>query len=257
MKKLQIAILISLLLLGTIPLGVHASQLNIHIDGPTIIGTNQTVQYKVYVEGYFPLYRCGILISGYNLTGAKPLNQYVTSSKDGYFVFNVTAPNLPQTIYLNFVAYGMINNTKIGATTSRVLAVQVKRAMDVNVKIKNPENYDLYNTMLSFYLDGRYIGNTTVKVIKANSTKDVTYKWIPHGLYSGEHVLTVKISNNGVVFANGQKTYEYRFYYGTPPSYEYITYLSWGLLILVIVLFTLFFLGRQGKKSGPAPKWKK
>ncbi len=257
MKRVPIILLISLILLSTIPVGVHGAQLNVHIEGPLVIGTNQTVQYKVYVEGYFPLYRCGIIMAGYNLTGGKPLNQFVTSSKDGHFVFNVTAPNVPQTIYLNFVAYGMLNDTTIGATVNRVLTVQVKEAMDIKVKIKNPESYSLYNTVLSFYIDGRYIGNKTVKVIGANSTKEVVYKWIPQGLYDGEHVLTVKLSGNGVVFDNGQQTYQYKFYYGTPPSYDYITYLSWGLLILVSVLFTLFFMGKMGKKHGPAPKWKK
>ncbi len=94
-------------------------------------------------------------------------------------------------------------------------------------------------------------------MLKDNSTKEVVYKWIPQGLYDGEHTLTVKLSGNGVVFDNNQRIYEYKFYYGTPPSYDYITYLSWGLLILVSILFTLFFMGRKGKKGAPAPKWKK
>ena len=257
MKKIVSILLLTLLIITVVPTGAHAAQLNIHIDGPTVLGTNQTAQYKVYVEGYFNLFRCGIIMAGYNLTGASPTNFFVTSSKDGHFVFNVTAPNIPQTIYLYFEAYGMKNSTTIGARVSREIAVQVKKAMDIKVKIKNTEKYALYNTVLSFYLDGRYIGNTTVKVINANSTKDIVYKWIPNGLYDGKHTLTVKIAGKGVVFDNGQTTYQYEFYYGTPPSYDYITYASWGLLILVSALFTLFFLGRKGKKSGPVPKWKK
>ncbi len=257
MKKIISVLLFTLLFVTFIPTGAHASQLSIHIDGPTVLGTNQTAQYKVYVEGYFHLFRCGIIMSGYNLTGAKPTNFFVTSSDNGHFVFNVTAPNVPQTIYLYFEAYGMKNSTTIGARASRELSIQVKKAMDIKVKIKNTEDYNLYNTVLSFYLDGRYIGNTTVNVIKANSTKDVVYKWIPNGLYDGEHTLTVKISGKGVVFENDQQTYQYKFYYGTPPSYDYITYMSWGLLIIVSTLFALFFLGKKGKKSGPAPKWKK
>ncbi len=257
MRKITSIFLLVLLILTGLPVGAHASQLTIHIDGPTVLGTNQTVQYKVFVEGYFNLFRCGVIMTGYNLTGASPVNFFVTSSKDGHFIFNVTAPNVPQTIYLYFTAYGMKNSTTIGAKATRELSVIVKKAMDIKVKIKNPEDYALYNTVLSFYIDGRYIGNTTVKVITANSTKDVVYKWIPNGLYKGEHTLTVKLSGNGVVFENGKKTYEYKFYYGEPPSYDYITYMSWGLLILVSTLFTLLFFGRKGKKSGPAPKWKK
>ena len=260
MKKLASILLIILLALTGItimPLEAHASQLNIHIDGPTVLATNQTAQYKVYVEGYFSLFRCGIIMTGYNLTGAKPTNFFVTSSKDGHFVFNVTAPNVPQTIHLYFTAYGMLNSTTIGARASRELSVDVKKAMDIKVKIKNTENYAIYNTIISFYIDGRYIGNTTVKVIKANATKNIDYKWIPQELYNGKHQLTVKISGKGVVFENGQQNYVYNFYYGKPPSYDYITYLSWGVLALVIVFSLLMFLARKGRKSGPAPKWKK
>ena len=260
MKKLPsilIVILLGLTGITIIPLEAHASQLNVHIEGPTVLATNQTAKYKVYVEGYFNLFRCGVIIAGYNLTGAKPTNFFVTSSKDGHFVFNVTAPNVPQTVELYFIAYGMLNSTTIGAKASRVLYVEVKKAIDINVKIKNTENYAIYNTVISFYIDGRYIGNTTVKVIKANATKNIDYKWLPQELYNGKHQLTVKISGKGVVFENGQQNYVYNFYYGKPPSYDYITYLSGGVLALVIVFFLLMLLARKGKKSGPPPKWKK
>jgi len=257
MNKLFPVFLTFLLLITLVPMS-QASQISIHIEGPTVIGTNQTVQYKVYTEGFFNEYKCGIILVGYNLTGADPLNLYVKSSKDGHFTFSVTAPNTPQTIYIHFKAYGMENETKILAYEERVLEVQVKKAMDIKVKIKNVENYEIKNVVLSFYLDGRYIGNTTVEKIGANSTKNVVYKWIPEGIYSGEHVLTVKISSQGIVFENGKRVYEYKFYYDTsPPSYEYITYLSWGLLILVSALFTLYYFGRRGRKRGPSPKWKK
>ncbi len=256
MKRMLSILILFLFLITIAPMG-HASQLSIHIDGPTVVGTNQTVQYKVYTEGFFKEYKCGIILVGYNLTGANPLNLYVKSSEDGHFIFNVTAPNTPQTIYIHFKAYGMENDTTILAREERVLEVQVKKAMDIKVKVKNVENYDIKNVVLSFYLDGRYIGNTTVNEIKANSTKSIVYKWIPEGIYQGEHVLTVKISSDGIVFDNDKKVYEYKFYYGNPPSYDYITYLSWGLLILVSALFTLYYFGKRGKKAGPAPKWKK
>jgi len=256
MKKLMPIIFAFILMITLIPLS-QGAQLSIHIDGPTVIGTNQTVEYNVYTEGFFKEYKCGVILVGFNLTGANPTNLYVKTSENGHFKFNITAPNTPQTIYIHFKAFGMEDENTIVASEERVLEVQVKKAMDIKVKIKNVENYEIKNVVLSFYLDGRYIGNTTVDKIAANSTKSITYKWVPEGIYQGEHILTVKISSEGVVFENDLQTYQYKFYYGLPPSYDYITYLSWGLLILVSTLFTLFYFGRRGRKAGPAPKWKK
>ncbi|OYT60841.1 CARDB domain-containing protein [Euryarchaeota archaeon ex4484_178] len=257
MKNLSSTLILILLLLSLVPLNGGASQINIHIEGPNVIGVNQDVGYKVYVEGFFSEYKCGLIISGINLTGASPVNELIKSSKQGYFIFNITAPSVAQTIQLNFRVYGMRNNKTIGAIGDRILKVDVKEVMDIKVKIKNVESYEIKNVKLSFYLDGRYIGNTTVDKIAPNSTESITYKWVPEGIYQGEHTLTVKISSEGVVFENDLQTYQYKFYYGPPPSYDYITYLSWGLLILVSTLFTLFYFGRRGRKAGPAPKWKK
>ena len=129
--------------------------------------------------------------------------------------------------------------------------------MEIKVKLKNTEDYDVKNIKVDFYIDGVYIGNTTVDVIKANSTKLITYSWVPQGLYEGKHTLTVKISSDGVVLENGDREYVNEFYYGTQPTYEYVKYINLVLFLTALGFFILVFLGRKGRKSAPAPKWKK
>ncbi len=257
MKKIIAAMAILLLVLTMVPGMSEGSKISIHVNGPTVIGTNQTVQYKVELQGFYDEYKCGVMLVGYNLTGASPTNEYVKSNNTGVFVFNITAPANPQTIYIYFNAYGMNNGTEGVEKVTRVLTVEVKKAVEIKVKLKNIEDYDVKNVKLDFYIDGMYVGNTTVDKIEANSTKLVTYFWIPQGLYEGKHTLEVKVSSNGVVLENGDRTFTSEFYYGEQPTYDYVKYLNLSLFLIVLAFFILFMLGRGGRKHAPAPKWKK
>ncbi len=226
-----------------------------HIEGPSIAATNTTVTYRVMISGIFDVYRCVMLMAGENLSGASPLNQVEKVSYNGVFRFDITTPNSTQRIYLDFKAYGTINSTGKTKIFHRRIYVDIKKAYTIVATVKNPTNYTIYNVTVNFYIDGRYVGNSTIEKIGANSTAKATYNWVPD-VADGEHTLTVKLVGNGVVFENNEKSYSRTIYVGNPPNYDWVGYLGIGVLIALAALFPFVLLGRRKGRGVKKPKWK-
>ncbi len=238
-----------------IPANVHGASGSVHVEGPAVAATETNITYRVYVDEYFEKYKCTMFIAGQNLSGAKPLNQVTKTSTDGKFEFYIVTPRVPQTLYISFKILGYMGD-KI-TILQREISISVVEPVPIKVKIKNPNTYEISDILLEFYVDGYYVGNTTVDRVKANSTKTVVYKWIPQNLEEGKHTLKIVIVSHGIVFENGKTTYSYEFYYGKKPSYDFIYYTGWGVLVAVSTVFSLMLLGRRGRKTAPPPKWKK
>ncbi len=250
------ALLISLSILYAIPNGTGASSVGMHVEGPTVVAMNTTVKYKVEISGDFDMYKCTLLIGGQNLTGAYPTDQVLKTSYNGKFAFEVTAPNATQTMYLDFKGYGLVNSTHKVKVFERRLSVDVKKSYTIVASVKNIENYTITNVTVNFYIDGRYIGNATVDKIAANSTKQVTYIWVPD-VGDGEHKLEMKITEKGVTFENNKVSYSRTIYIGNPPNYDWLGYLGIALLVTLATLFTFLLLGRKHGRKESKPKWKK
>ena len=235
---------------------VHADSIGgVHIEGPSVAATETTVKYHVHVDAQFDEYKCAMLVGGQNLTGGEPLNQVIKSSKTGDFEFEFKTPKIAQKLYINFKIYGITG--KYIKIFQRTMTLDVVKPFPIKVEIMNVHSYPVYNVELRFYLDGIYIGNTTVSKVDAHSNKTVVYRWIPENVENGKHSLKVEIENPGITFGNGQSMYTRQIYYGTQPTYNYIFYLSIGLLIVLVILVTLMLLGRKSARAPTAPKWKK
>ncbi|GEM_PF-742476 len=233
-----------------------ASAAGIHVEGPSIAATHTNITYTVEISGIFDVYRCTMLIAGKNLSGAAPLNQVEKTNNNGIFKFTITTPNATQRIYLDFKGYGIINSTGKTKIFERRVYVDVKNSYTIVASVKNTENYTIHNVTVDFYIDGKYIGNSTIKKIEANSTAKVTYKWVPD-VKNGEHELKMKVVGDGVVFQNYQKWYSKSIYIGNPPDYSWVKYLSIGTLITAIVFLGFILLGHRKGKKETKPKWKK
>ncbi len=250
-------LLIAMQLLFVAPQVEGVSSAGMHIEGPSVIATNSTVHYRVIVSAGFDKYICTLLIGGENLTGLSPINQTMQENTKGIFDFRVHAPNVTQVLYLSFKAYGIINSTGKIKVYERTLYVEVKKAYTVIASIKNTENYTVSNVTVNFYIDNRFIGNVTVDKISPNSTKKVTYYWVPD-VGDGVHNLKMTIDASGVVFGGtNANSYARTIYIGKPPNYNWVYYLGVATLsvLVVILIFQLLF----GKKSHreQSPKWKK
>ncbi len=255
MNRVSVLLLALVLMLTYTTIGASGeSATGMHIEGPSVAATNTTVTYTVMISGIFDVYRCVMLMGGENLTGASPLDQVEKVSYDGIFKFDINTPNSTQRIYLDFKAYGTINSTGKTKIFHRRIYVDVKNAYTIIAAVKNPTNYTVYNVTVKFYIDGRYVGNTTLSKIDANSTTKATYKWVPD-VKDGEHVLSMELVGNGVVFENNQKHYSRTIYIGNPPNYDWVGYLGIGVLITLSALIPFILFGRHGKVE-KKPKWK-
>ncbi|NPA75949.1 MAG: CARDB domain-containing protein [Euryarchaeota archaeon] len=252
------AYLLIFLMLGSVLYLVpqtNAVSSGMHIEGPTVAATNTTVTYKVSITTFFDKYKCTLLIGGQNLTGASPVNQIMKNSTTGEFVFDVKTPDTPQRIYLDFKAYGIMNNSGNMKIFERVVYLDVKKTYMVVADLKNSEPYTVYNVTVNFYVDGKFIGNTTVKKIESNSSAKAVYHWVPD-VSDGPHKIEMKVVAKGVVFPNGQQSYSREIYIGKPPNYDWVGYVSIAGAAALGILFLFMFFGRK-KGHESKPKWKK
>ncbi len=255
MKKIMVIISVLLLLtMYTAIPGKGAMTSGIFVKGPTVVATNTTAHYKVTLSSIFDVYRCTLIVAGENLTGASPTDQVSKVSYVGEFDFEVKTPKEPQRIYLDFKVFGTLNSTGKTKIFEKKLAVDVKEPFVIHGSVKNIENYTLRNVTVYFYVDSNPVGNITLDKIDPNSTKTFTYNWIPN-VNGGEHVLVMKVMNDGVIFNNGKNVYSMEIYIGTVPSYDWIMYSAVTVLVIVSTLYFIVFLGKRKKRTGP--KWKK
>ncbi len=252
------AISMVLILLATaffVSVPSHAATSGMHIEGPTYVAINSTATYKVSISVDFDYYKCTLLMGGQNLTEAQPINQIVLNSSSGNFVFNVKMPNTPQRVYLDFKAYGIMNTTHTMKIFERQIYVDVKKSYTVIGEIKNTEKYPVTNVTVDFYIDGHFIGNSTVEKIEPNSTATVKYEWVP-SVGNGPHNIEMKVKSPGVMFPNGKQSYAREIYIGKPPNYDWVEYLGIASAVALGVLFFFLYMGRKrGHKA--EPKWKK
>ncbi len=251
MKVSHIISIIIIFSLIIVPLS-DARAISSTITGPTMVGTGQTYQYKIYVNGYFDEYQIHVLLAGQNLTGAIPINETFNSSSNNVFTVNITFPSTPQTVYIYLQAVGIVNGSK-PAIDITYLPVKVIKPIPFIVKVKNPTAYKIENVNVTFYLDRSMLGNVTVPSISPNSTINVTYNYV--GIISnGSHTLTATINSNVLEFSSGSRTYSIEFYYGKPPDYTWVWYI---IAFIVIIIIFFYFTFSQSKKRPSIPKWKR
>ena len=226
--------------------------ISVDIYGPTIVGTNGTYQYKIVVNGYFDEYGYHLFLTGENMSGGTTNELVGNSYYSNVFIVNLTFPSQPQTVYIYVMGIGIVNGSS-PVTTTNYLQVNVVKSIPINLKIKNTAPYEIKNINVTFYLNGKIIGNSTISSIGPNSTTNVTYYYV--GTFeNGVNVIYARLNSNVVKFSNGSNVTSINFYYGTPPNYTWLWYLLIGIVLFSIAI--LFFY-TSAKKRPNLPKWKK
>jgi cbb3-type cytochrome oxidase subunit 3 len=257
MRAKSIVILfISMILLATIysvPF-TNASAVNVTISGPSLVGTNQTIEYKIIVNGFFKDYGYHLFLSGENLIGALPVEEITGySNTTNIFYTNITFPSQPQTVYIMVQGIGGTGNANV--TNTAQYPVKVVYPIILTATVHNSAAITLYNIHINFYFDNVYIGNQTIYVIHPNSTAETNFSWIVSSVGSGQHTVKFVVNSTFIYFNNGQNSYQYQLYIGNAPNYSWVWYTFAVVVILIGVLLFLFSAG--SRKRLPTPKWKK
>ena len=225
-----------------------------NISGPDVVGTSQKFQYTIeFNSNAYDSYGYSAIIAGENLTGAGPLTELVGNSTDKTFVLNFTSPESAQNLYLYVVGYGMINDKAIRVEC--IVKIRIIEPIVFTVNVSNNEDTILKDIPVNFYVDNKYIGNTTINKLYAQGTETVEYIWTFDSLSNGEHTLTVELMNNNIVFGDtGTQKYSQIFYYGVEESD--FTWIFYVIIIVIISIFLLSIMNKKDKKKS-TPKWKK
>ncbi len=245
-------VLTSLLILALLPAFAQSQgPVTVIISAPDVAGTLKTVSVNVTVAGG-PAEANGTFLlkawlSGPDLTGAAPLqdNPLEMSSQNKSFTFNATMPSNEQAVDLIVE----INSTKgaefeIGSSSKRI---QVLVPLTVSANIKNTGAVEVRDVPVFFYLDNKFIQETTLDSLKPGESKAVTFEYLPVGLGEGAHTLEIRVDfdRNGIIEAAlGEVAHKGTFYrIGEPISPIFIVV---GVAVgLVAALFILAALRRR------------
>jgi hypothetical protein len=254
--KSVIILLICLILFVTIYLSplTNASAVNVKVYGPSLVSTNQTIEYKIVVNGFFKVYGYQLFLSGKNLVGALPVQEVSgRSNSTNIFFTNITFPSTPQTVYIYVQGIGSTNNVNVSNTAQ--YPIKVVYPIILKAEVHNSATITLYNIHVNFYFDNKYIGNQTISLISPNTTQSANFSWIVSSVGNGEHTVKYAVNSTYLYFNNGQNSYQYQIYVGKAPNYSWVWY---TFVIVVVALGVLLFLSLAGsKKRPPTPKWKK
>lgn len=248
-----LAILISISIVPLNSLGY--AKLNMRVEVPAIVGNGENFKCKIIFPKGYDMYYYNLVIFGYNLTNGGPTNTINGSSNStNTFEVNITAPDYaPQTIGIYIEGKAKLGDK--WAISQKTVHIKVVKSLKFTVTVECMDEFDASNITVYFYIDGKYIGNTTVNGLKSGQNATATFVWVPKDIDEGWHTLTAKIIGEGVVFSDtGNKTLSMEFYYG---EYKPI---NWGPIIFAIsafISFLLIFLTIREIGKRRKPKWAK
>ncbi len=220
--------------------------------------TNQNIHVYVNATYGFSNYNLTVYFAGENMTGFQPTDSFHQfSASSPYFIFNITAPSTPQTVFMHIVVTASNGTGTLTYSTQNEITVYSPIVLYAAVTNSGP--VPLYNLTLQFFIDGSQRSTVTIPVIASHRTVKVNTTVVPvPALSKGKHTVTVKVSgNNPLVLINGEQatSYSSSFYYGTPPNYTWIYYIA--AAVVVFMAFLVFASGRRAPAGAMRPKWRK
>ncbi len=252
MNKMIVAFAIILLLsIGAVDTFANASTINngfFTITGPSEVAVGSNFTYTVTVQHIFTQYELVMIPSGYNLTGASPVSPQYINGTFAPITFTMTAPTVPTTMTLFFQLRALIGSSVFYYNETVNLAV-VKYTL-LHAVIRNPSSYAINNLNVSFYVNGKYVGSSTVN-LTANSTQNVTYKWLSGTLSPGVYSVSININNPIVKYVNGPE-YSIQIQSGNPN----MNYIYAGIIAFLLIIIAVMFIGAYYSRKRK-PKWKK
>ncbi|CAC12261.1 hypothetical protein [Thermoplasma acidophilum] len=242
--------LAAILLAGPIANAQTAPFYSSQVSYPSDVGTGQQFNITITSSAGFSNYNFTIYIAGTNLTGLSPTNtihQYYASKYN--YTATITAPETPQTLYLYIVTSAYFDGVQYNY--SEMITVSVISPIYFHVFLSNPTSYPVYDVTATFYVDGTPVLQKTVPKIMPGSTVEVNATYINPNLGHGSHTLTVTINNANIKIDGNANSISTKFYYGTPPNYNWIYY----VFAVVLVFMVIMVLGSNRGRN--QPKWKK
>ncbi len=250
-KTITLIFLLLFLVFLLIPTNTSAAKkVYVHITGPDVIGVGERNDYTITILGG-PAEEDGewnytAYLIGTNLTGASPLftSPATESSNNNAFVVEVTSPSIEQNIKL-FVNGTSTKNDQT-MWKEETYEIKVVEPIIISATIQNAGELDIQNADVKFYVDSKYVGFETIDFLMANSSKDITHKWIVKSLSLGTHIVKITVDLNGDgVIGEGDVVITQSFYKsGEKADYTWTIYIA---IITAIMFTSLIVVGRKSQ----------
>lgn len=247
MRAILLPGFVALLLLASLALpDLRAVDISATITGPDGVAPRASTIYVVRVQGTEGLanvtYRAQYWVEASDTTGAAPLkaSPQSTTSFNNTLRINITAPAPEGSMDVNVKV--TVNGPGGNYTTTATKSVAVAHPWTIRFPIVNDGPVAAHHVLVSFFLDGRFIGNTTLATIPASTAAgpgrtNATLTWVPVNVAPGGHELKVTVDLN----ADGKIEPELGDYVATQTIYRASGAIPAGYVALATVLTTLAF----------------
>ncbi|MCL4344950.1 MAG: hypothetical protein M1496_01115 [Candidatus Thermoplasmatota archaeon] len=223
-----------------------------HGPTPTVPKVIESQRFQICVtatSGYSNYTATMIVGADYDI-GLSPTVPDHKTSKNGFFEFNITAPNADnQSISVMIILDATFGSTHVEKILT--YSISVYKAIVFYAMVTDGSGVPYYNMTVYFQI-GNLNKTTVLSKILPGQSELVSVRVPDYLIGGGEHTVVVGITNSSV-FKNVNVNYESSFYVGNPPNYDWIYYfvaLAAGVMIL------LFFAAGKRKLTPGLPKWK-
>jgi hypothetical protein len=230
----------------------QSEEVRVFITGPDSLPTNTSMEYTIKIIGgpaeHLDENETGNWSYIAKITNFDPKGGMITpqegNSTENIFKINVTASQ--EAMLLTLQVNGTSSNETNTLTSVDVFKeIDIFRPITVNITtlVRNPTEIDVMEARISFYVDGSKLGNITEN-IDANSTKEVYWDWIASKDDKGEHIVEVRINEEGSLleFESGDNVIRKTIYIGERPEREMapIMIFNSGFLFVIEVIAIIF-----------------
>lgn len=205
MRKLLAPLVAVLMLISAVPLFQEAvaqdSEVRVFVIGPEALEVGKRAAYNVTVVGG-PAedggkWQVGAHLTGANVSEASPIpaDRFNETQDSNIFQINVSAPPIAQHMVLNIEAFSHKGNETV--MTLETFDIYVVNPINLRATVSNPSNSTLKNVLVSFLVDGEFVGGSTIDEISPFSEGTASLKWITKDVSPGRHTITIEIDLDG------------------------------------------------------------
>lgn len=214
------------------------------IQGPSAVAPGSTSTYAITVTGgpaaTNGTYEISYVVQGDNTVGADPTTPRLLSTSDGRFSVNITAPEVEGLVelYVRASSIGELGNES-GETR---FAIEVLTPIELRATLRNNGAAAAVDVEVRFYVDGKFVGNTSVLRLGPGEQTEVAVTFIPVGVGIGRHTVTVEadLDGDGVVSPERGELIASEFFYRSedtnlPAILGTLTVFLVAILVLVLL----------------------
>jgi len=233
---------VAMLALATAPLLASAdgnANLRLYVKGRDVTGIQITDTYEIVVIGADSgTWTYKYYLTGDNLTDANPLVGTPSQGNisETSFLATVTMPNAVGTVEL------VVNITQSSAASPTwqtvTKKIEVVRPVALLCQVRNPTTTDLSAIPYKVYVDGEETDNSTLELLSAGSTVNVSSAWYAKDPREGAHeaIYTFDVDGDGMFGSNDDLTVSYTFYTKDDGT-------NWALALTVALGIIVFVVG--------------